>query len=705
MSRTDLGQIIDLSYAAIKIAALPAFIFAQPIRTSHIEFAHIDAGLTITAEESSPSIALLEDERIPILKVVRTDQSHAKSMLLVGEKDMTRDVESLLTAKRGEIRLKIESTEVAQNTPILLASSIVQYPSTHTAQPEASVSEIKPATTGEKVPAFGEAFRANTVPKGPGSDQVPPSNDDVLIDTMTASRTPVISFRKLANANTNQKSPWFKQVIENGEAPAAKDNLQAVHSVKSYEGESAKNEVLNGLVELTKGLAVTDRHKLKVSLAFASHEIEQATVDLSTGTYSIKRPQDDSGMLVAELVDPHGRLIGKGESHISEVLKDPTRRLYVTPIFGALFGSLNDVYQKPTPGADIRFTNTDVRTKSDKAGKYKFESVMADSQVILSTSKEGYWGSRLVAETASPLDINLFPNRMIEALHELVGVEVDINKGIIWGKVESGGRPTAGATVEMSDANSIGPIYFNQLMLPDKNLKQTSANGLFAYLKVYPGVHAIKTINMGREYPSRIVSVDSANVSSIRIESLSTAAGRILVYDALDGEPLEASVRIAGTEKEAMTNEGQIGVRYYKGSDLMFVEADAGATHYVGRITVPRVANVFKMPMIRKAWLNELSGQARVSRHPSAGVVVGFVQGEDFTIGLPSHLVSAEVLYFDSMGRFSGRQTGQSGGGFVIFNVEAGLQQISVLPLDGEGFASKVIHSDSSGVHLLNVKF
>jgi hypothetical protein len=179
----------------------------------------------------------------------------------------------------------------------------------------------------------------------------------------------------------------------------------------------------------------------------------------------------------------------------------------------------------------------------------------------------------------------------------------------------------------------------------------------------------------------------------------------VLVFDALDGEPLEADVRIAGSLKEARTDQGQVGLRYYKGKDLMFVEADAGPTHYVGRITVPRTANIFKIPMIRKAWLEEISGQARISRAPSAGTIVGFVQGDDFTVGLPSHLISAEIIYFDANGRYVGKEVGPAGGGFAIFNAEAGLQQISVLPLGGGGFASKVVHSDSAGVHLINVKF
>ena len=57
--------------------------------------------------------------------------------------------------------------------------------------------------------------------------------------------------------------------------------------------------------------------------------------------------------------------------------------------------------------------------------------------------------------------------------------------GVIWGRViDENGQPISGAKIQLAGELATGPIYFNSSHLIDHSLKETKADGLFAFVKV-----------------------------------------------------------------------------------------------------------------------------------------------------------------------------------------------------------------------------
>ena len=95
------------------------------------------------------------------------------------------------------------------------------------------------------------------------------------------------------------------------------------------------------------------------------------------------------------------------------------------------------------------------------------------------------------------------------------------------------------------------------------------------------------------------------------------------------------------------------------------------------------------IPLITEDWLSSLQSQLQINDQPDTGTVVGFVPDFDFDIYLISEVYDTkQVVYFSANGTISA--TAVAGGGFVLFNVPRGAQEVVVQEKKTERIFSQV---------------
>ena len=108
--------------------------------------------------------------------------------------------------------------------------------------------------------------------------------------------------------------------------------------------------------------------------------------------------------------------------------------------------------------------------------------------------------------------------------------------------------------------------------------------------------------------------------------------------------------------------------------------------------------------MVRRAFVDDILNAARINRIPQTGMVIGFVRGADYKVLTPEG-VAAEIVYFDSQGQVVGSEVGAKNGGFILLNLNPGIQTIAIAPEGKKALALKVIYADPSRTSLINYKF
>jgi hypothetical protein len=130
-------------------------------------------------------------------------------------------------------------------------------------------------------------------------------------------------------------------------------------------------------------------------------------------------------------------------------------------------------------------------------------------------------------------------------------------------------------------------------------------------------------------------------------------------------------------------------------SGLTLVEAQAfDASYSPVRVALRTQQNETHIPMIRKDWLQGLSGLAEA--HATAAV--GFVNGDDFEVllgdGAPH---AARIVYFDSEGKVT-KGAVSSRAGYAIFNLPRGLHTVTIIPEKSKQIVTQLIYVDEFAV-------
>lgn len=756
MSRMDLGQIQNLiSARAVSVCMTAGLAIWFPSKTDYYEFVHVQEGLSVSISQSSPPRALLEDELLRPLEMIPEKPLVAKpgqTLLLSGEADfvitprlfaneMAR-VQIALTRKLKAKDIKdVEQTVAKQSDenpipPRMLPSiSFFSVAEANTTKVANNNDEHVGATRGERVPDFGEAFKTTTKVIEPSEPQDrsygrdPDEDLDLPIASTQIPKLKDTPWRFIPRSeNTTHTittaNPIVKKEPQNNPDPTtllpdestpAKPAKTATVASRSLLAKNQSGQVLiQGAIEFKNGLALVDGASLEVFHEVSGEPQERAQVLLREGRYEIYIQDRSEGVLVAEVRDQDKMLIGQVEVPLDEVdysdLEGGLRKtmnLNLTPVSTSVEGRVSSIYSngQGEPDSIVTISGFNKHIKTDKKGRFTQTHILHNSQVLITSNKTGHWGSLALTDNNKNIELKLFPDKMIQALAQMSEAEKGFEEqGIIWGRVETAGQPVQGATVQATAADAIGPIYFNALQLPDLEMKETGSNGLFAFIQVEPGFQVVRATNKGRVFPAKAIVVERGMVSQTTVEVASTKRARAIIYDALAGTPLESDLQFSGTDKSAHATKGLLGVSYHFGRDLMFLEADAASEYLPVRQTLSRDVTHINFPMIKRAFVDDMVNATRVNRMPQTGMAIGFVRGADYQIIMPEGS-TADVIYFNSEGQSVGSEAGVRGGGFILLNLQPGIQAVAIAPVGKKALALKVIYSDPSRASIINYKF
>lgn len=695
-----------------------------PAKTAVFDFSYIEP-MTVSISKNSPPRAILEDELLAPLKIMPQFRPQLKpgQVRLVAGESSKEIVISSLVKERSRVQEALQKSQEPQpmENHIEVAREVKNLetePLRLTAQEVQTASlDSSQKNHNEQIPDFGEAFKNTTRVKEKSETESSETRkpDDLLIDTeVVRNHFPENPMKPQGQIALNNPSPSIPVDPSHVQDP----NLlaDARNASSRLNAKAVQQALVSGHIELSNGLGFTSDSTLEVFHDIAGQQVAAGQVSIAEGTYQILIQNVREGQLVAELRDQDGFLLGRDVVEVEELLRDATlfkqeKALVLVPVNSGLEGKTKSVYSNNDKGeADVVVTlpGLTLSARTAKTGEFAQSSLLHDSEVIIQTKRAGYWGTVLMTDNSKKMQVPLYPNNMIRALAELIDAGSDYaDYGIVYGKVEINGRASEGATVEMEDETVIGPIYFNALQLPDTNLEATSSNGLFAFLKVEPGLHLVRAKKDEKNLPSKTVLTDAGSVTPVAIEITGRKKARALVYDALTGQMLPSRIEFMGADRSVLAPEGVVGVKYHSGSDLMFMEAEVESqgSYFTARQTLSRTVNHINFPMVRHEWLDDFANKARINRIPDTGVIVGFVKGAEFEVMLPESLIGSELLYFDHLGQYSGKISGPRDGGFVILNANQGIHTIGISAAKQKGFASKLIFSDTRAVNLINYKF
>lgn len=477
---------------------------------------------------------------------------------------------------------------------------------------------------------------------------------------------------------------------------------------------------LNGQLEMTGGLAFVGapENTLIVKRVVNGAVLEKGRIWINEGRFEIF-VKTVTGQLIAELLGRDGRVLGRGEMNLVHVREIPTKdnRIYdlrialrpttETASLRTISGYSHGQQMIPLKQARLEIQQYTESQKVTDDGLYNDPTLTHESSYVARAVAPQHWPTLIVGQAQRQQDVRLFSNKMMEAL---IGLEV--NNGmerkeahlasVVWGQVRRDNKPAAGVTVEM--AGGYTPIYLNELYLPDPGLRVTSSNGLFAFVQVKRGVQAVRVSSRGRTYPAQIFPTEDRHVSYIELDLEDRVVSQFKLLDVMNlTTPIEARVRMVGTEDIiSIQNEGL--VQYSKGADPFMVEAEAGADYEISRVTLAGKPQNIHIPMVRKAWLTDLFNKNNVLALPGRGMIVGFVDDQDFDVELTGYAPKErmQIVYFDAQGHQIQSRNGVAGGGFVIFNAPIGLQTLFVHPNHSKDTYAQVVVAEPEYVHVMS---
>lgn len=444
---------------------------------------------------------------------------------------------------------------------------------------------------------------------------------------------------------------------------------------------------VKGALEISGGLAVTDVHHLEILRRQEGVIVDRGEVNLRTGSYQIKL-QGRQGEILARLIDTQGRILGEGGFRVSHLqgrgtLQGP--KITVSPrvdVAGTIASYYGGAKPKSPSGSLLKAA---LPLEISKTGDFEVSGFERGSTSVLQAAAPGFMSTQKIVIAGDNVDVQLFPLSMMKALRAIASEhqQMDLNDPegpIIWGRIVQDGKPVSGITVEIESAQGNPPIYLNEFLIPDPNLKATSSNGLFAFVMVPEGFHAIVARRGEGFFGHQNVVTTAGAVSTTEISnSIRTEQVVVRAYDAFTGEPRPAQLLHQASEETVDIGPSGMTVLLLPMTQrLSLVDVRPDSPYVPSRLLALDSESFLHVPLVREDWLLDLKGRARIDDGAESGVIVGFVPEENFSVDVVG-IENAQPIFFDVQGRLvPGAKVGPAGGGFILFNTPSGVQEIVV---------------------------
>lgn len=520
-----------------------------------------------------------------------------------------------------------------------------------------------------------------------------------------------------ATAKPEFAAPAVKPEPSISDADASAVASQAMGMV----APAGRQIMIRGTIEFSDGLALTHaKDRIAVLRESRGQFIESGAVWIREARYEIF-VESLEGMLVAEVRSPQGEVVGRGRLELSSLTTGANGKtvegvaLRVMPVTPGIAGRAQSTYSSISPalnskgvqGARVDFRQTPATMKTTSGGHFEDSRFVEGSRVVANIQAKEHWPTLAMLTGGQETVVPLFSRKMMEAFVGLTSKDESSAKiamkstGVIWGRVTRAGQTVADAKIDVITEGAGEPIYFNDLMLPDSNLKSTGSNGLFAVPAASAGVHAVQ-VRLGKRLSDPVfMATDVASVSALELDVLKASEVQARAFDAFRTDlPLRVEVRPMGhirSRKMVVQGDGGAIVKLAHLGLPSILEVEGGADYLSTRIIQNSETRNLYLPMVERAWFDRVIGQARYNNPPRTGNVLGFIQGTRFRVSMDEKSLSAgaKVIYFDARGEVTTREYGEPGGGFILLGVNNGLQTVVV---ESEGsdriFAATVLIED-----------
>lgn len=696
--------------------------------TGGLKFTPIYDALVIKAQKNSPPHIAFEE----LIESERKNKSSWSDIEQRRPTSLSADPSHTSSAPLYAKKIELPEMVIAKNVEVLQATSqnVVSLPPENfsVASEGSSTSEVsqewRNTLTTEQSRRLDEADRRSEVlaqdwSKGTSWSEMAKEvleRSGVLKESTPASKVYV--------AATNSQGQTQTRV------PAAEVGVRDVNSESLVDAEAYRtaanlttasaNSFLNiqGPLEISGGLAVTNEHHIEVRRTDEGISKELGKVDLVQGIYNIQI-EGASGSIVARLVNKDGKVLGEGAFRISQMLaqktsKGPKIRITPQPDFSVVTASAYNpsVMEAAPPQTRVTFIKGVSETTAKKDGVVAMDNVAKGSSTIFRAAAPKHLQTASLIVSGEQFKASLFPESMIKALQEIVAQQralvVSGAPTVVWGRASLDGKPIAGISVSVESDPSLQAVYFNSFMIPDPKLETTSENGLFAFVALNPGFHALLATRGDAIFGYQNVLVEEGSVAQGDIDAtMKFESVPLRVYDAFTGEAREARITMQSLADELTVERGLSMVQLPQVNRLgmMRVQPD-GADYVAARYLYNDKDSYLHVPLVHWSWLSAIKSFLKIDDHPSAGLIVGFVPDENFEVYLAAydHFDPRQIVYFDMQGRILQNRKGIAGGGFILYNVPDDTHEVVVVGERTQKIYSRVVPVDPHSLSVLSFR-
>lgn len=649
------------------IFASMCLMLVAPRPTGSPSFVHVSAPLSVSANKSHP----------PYLAFI--------------------DAEGLSVAPEWnefERRIRNSSSEI-QNTSPEVAAPVVELEIEHIASSEV----LAPAST-ISLASHSPARPLNIA-------MVEPVEDTTWMEELTPSQRKRVELAQLKieqeevlpEAAPDIGPEWLADLKEMTKTAQKSSSVPATVSDMEIRGEIQIQGIEFG---------PSDRY-IEVRRRHEGVDDEVGEVNIKDATYAI-RLKNPTGRIIARVKDHEGRIWGEGSFHISQVRAQEGKtlgpKLLLAPTTG-WGGTVSSVYGRSLPKDARAFAAGNIEATSEKDGSIEFQDIQKGSFAVLRAFAKDHPLSVALAVAGARPQLPIFSKSWVRSLKELVSEQRNMSLAseeapILWGKVVQDGQSVAGVSVEVESEPGLEAIYFNQLLLPDPSLRTTSSNGLYAFIGVRPGFHALKARRGDAYLAHHNTVVEEGAVSVTEIATgLRTEQSPIRVFDALSGESRTATVTHQGAEASMNVNGvARFTLPVLSRMSLTRVEPEAP---YARALYLSNDKDGYvHLPLVREDWIHAVRTWTRIDEPSHTSVVIGFSPDEDFQV--EPQLEQQRIVYFDREGRPTNKDYGVAGGGFMLFSPSMDVSELKMTGLKTRTIAVRTFPLDASSVVVVSLR-
>lgn len=461
--------------------------------------------------------------------------------------------------------------------------------------------------------------------------------------------------------------------------------------------------VIRGFFELKDGVGIVD-HKVTLKRVFEGQVLEMGQVDLKAGQYQIAVGAFE-GELVAEITDKVGLIIGEDRRKILNLSR--AGHYFQGPILSL---GRPSGFAVNSHHADGRRINEDIVKSSLFSGHYDLKKTtdvypnVARHSSTLSFTKDlnhKLTPTISVRTSTDKTETLLFSQAWVNGVKNYISEKIQIqymaDTGIILGRITLDGKPVAGAQVNIDNQSGLEAYYFDQFLIPQTEQKTTSENGLFIIAGVSNGSYQITAELGSRTLGTQQYIVESELTTYQEIAASSVPQSIITrSFDVLSGETVAADVMIPGQKDILSLETGFARYRSAAHSGLIEIINRPRSQDYAAYVYIQNHSkDHLHLPQIKESFIDYALTTSKIQIEPETSTFLGFTAMEDYSIYIADeNFDSQNILFFDSAGQLANQP--QKGGGFLIFNVPTGIQEVILQDTKTDRTYSTVFYSRPS---------